>query len=105
MDTSVPAKTAGLMNAIETALTAAVCLAAVGGLAMSPGAERSYGILVRSGYTAADVIAAAGGSVISISASGAVALARSDDPAFVWHLYVNGAGLVFNPLFAAGCTR
>ncbi len=105
MKTSVLSKSERRKNALEIAVTAAACVVSVAALAMSPGAEGTYGVLVRGGFTASDVITAAGGSVLSVSSGGTVALARSSNPAFIWHLYRNGAGLVFNPLFAAGCNR
>lgn len=53
--------------------------------------------------SAAEIVARAGGYLVSSSYSGALIIARSDDPAFSRNLSAQGALFVFNPRLLAGC--
>lgn len=82
---------------------------AVGGVLLAAATRPAAGdsVLVISppwlGYRdALSVIAAADGSIVGGTRSDAMAVARSDDPAFVTHLYRSGAFLVWSARFL-GC--
>lgn len=49
------------------------------------------------------LVARSGGAFEDVALSGRILLARSSDAGFIRRLYANGALLVFNPRFVAGC--
>ena len=53
--------------------------------------------------TTSRLVAISGGTFEDVALAGRIMLTRSDDPGFVRRLYANGAVLVFNPRFLAGC--
>ncbi|MBO6754826.1 MAG: hypothetical protein JJ902_00735 [Roseibium sp.] len=56
-----------------------------------------------SDRTAVEVIAAAGGPILTTDARGWIAVSESPDSDFVQHLYGSGAGFVASALVAAAC--
>jgi hypothetical protein len=57
--------------------------------------------VIGDGAAAVRTIAAANGTVVEVRRG--ATLARSDNPGFVWALYVAGAPLVIEGRIAAGC--
>lgn len=53
--------------------------------------------------TSSRLVAISGGAFEDVALAGRIVLTRSDDPGFIRTLYANGAVLVFNPRFLAGC--
>lgn len=74
--------------------------------ALMPREGETVGVLAwpfTSQQATSHLVAQSGGAFEDVALSGRIVLAHSYEPGFIRRLYANGAVLVFNPRFLAGC--